>query len=132
MMSALSLPARDKVLHLVREVSYDEAVPAVELSPSAGASPRMLTTIGQIGAFLQPIDNISSDQIRATVNYVNPVGLAGWVRDTLGDDELGEALALIAADGRAYGLQVHDLKRVIVERLEQYEQVLQAEKVDPN
>jgi len=123
-MSVLSIPTLRQACRILREVDYTEALPATEMSPTAGQSPRKLRTLATIEAFLQPIDDVDPENRKASVHYVNPVGLAQWVREVLGDPELGQALGTVATDGRAFGEQLHDLKRVIAERLAQSAQVM--------
>lgn len=119
-MSAFSVPTAEQAAHVTREVEFADAVPAAQLSATAGQTPVRINSLPMLAAFLQPIDEVTYETIHATVNYVNPIGLSEWVRDTLGDAELGEALAAIAADGRAFGFQVRDIKPLVVERLTQY------------
>ena len=99
-MSELTQPTREQAEHWMREVTYQEAAVGAELSATAGQSPRRLTCVGMVGAFLQPIDHVSIETLHDTINYVNPVGLAEWVSGTIGDAELGAALLEIANEAR--------------------------------
>lgn len=123
-MSTLSSPSPDLAAHCLRQVCFSDGLPAAQLSPTAGQSPRRLATLRTVELFLQPIDAKDPGNAKDTVNFVNPVGLAEWVRETLGDQELAEALSRIASSGRAYGFLVPELKNVISERLGQYEKAL--------
>ena len=114
----------EQARHFTRVVELTEAAYGAELSATAGQSPRRLTSLPMLEAFLKPFDEVTYENLHDTVNYVNPVGLAEWVRDTIGDAELGEALAEIADDGRAFGFQVRDIKPLIRERLLQYAEAL--------
>jgi hypothetical protein len=96
------------------------------MSPTAGHTPWRLTSLPMVYEFLHPVEDVDPENRKASVHFINPAGLAGWVRETVGDAALGDALAAVAADGRAYGLQVLDLKRIVGERLEQYGFVLRA------
>jgi len=118
-MSAFSIPTEDLARHLSRVVEYAQALPAAQLSATAGQTPVKITSLPMLSTFLRPIEESSPGDIHATVHYVNPIGLSTWVRDILGDTELGEALAMIAADGRAFGFQVRDIKPLVVERVTQ-------------
>lgn len=123
-MSALGTPSAELAARCLRQVSFSDGLPAAQISPTAGQSPRSLATLRTVELFLQPIDEKDPGNVKDTVNFVNPVGLAEWVRDTLGDRELGEELHRIAKNGRAYGFLVPELKSVIAERLSQYEAAL--------
>lgn len=128
-MATFTAPTREQAEYLSREVDFDDAAVGGVLTATAGQSPRSLGSLATVESFLQPIDESSQENMHVNITYINPVGLAGWVRDTIGDTELGNALAAIAADGRAYGFQVRDIKPLIAERLAQYEGVLNAAEV---
>jgi len=123
-MGTFSAPTAEQARQFGRVVEYAEAIPGAQLSATVGQTPRKLNGLYMVGAFLQPIDELTSADIHATVNFINPSGLAGWVRETIGDEELGAALSTIAGDGRAFGFQVRDIKPLITERLAQYDEAL--------
>ncbi len=128
-MTTFTMPTGKQAEYFSREVDFDDAAVGGVLTATAGQSPRSLGSLAMVESFLQPIEESSHENLHVNITYINPVGLAGWVRDTIGDVELGDALASIAADGRAYGSQVRDIKPLIAERLVQYEAVLRVTEV---
>ncbi len=123
-MTMFTTPTREQVEHWTRIVDYGDAAIGAQLSATAGQSPRRLMSLPMATEFLSPIDEVTHENLHDTINFVNPIGLAEWVRDTIGDVALGDALAAIAADGRAFGFQVRDIKPLMVERLTQYAAVM--------
>ena len=126
-MTTFNVPTLRQACRTMREVEYLHAIPAVEMSPTAGHGPRKLRTLTTIEAFLEPIEDVDPENRKASVHYVNPIGLASWTREILGDFELADALMRVAEDGRAYGEQVHDLKRLIAERISQCQAAMRDE-----
>lgn len=116
-------PTLEEVTEYTRVVEFADAAIGGELSATAGQGPRRLTSLMMVAAFLKPVGETSEYNLHDTINYINPTGLAKWVRDTIGDVELGEAMLEIAQDGRAFGFQVHDLRSVLHKRLTQYQDV---------
>lgn len=126
-MSTLPAPTRDEALNWSRAVELQDAAMGACLTATAGQSPRHLTSIIMIESFLNPIDEVSYENLHDTINYVNPRGLAQWVGRTIGDTALSEALTLIAEDERAYGYQVRDIKPLLGARLKQYAEAISGE-----
>lgn len=126
-MSALSAPTSAQAEHWVRDVGPLDALRAAEYIPTAGPSPRRLSCLAHIAAFLTPIDDIEPSMIRATINYVAPQSLAEWTREVIGDTELAGHMDRVIASGRAYGLLIQPLKDLVVERLSQCTEVLRPE-----
>lgn len=123
-MSPLPAPTRQEAEHFAREFGYLEALLGAQVSATAGTTPIHITSVPMAEAFLQPIDDIASGDIHATINYIHPPKLAAWVRGSVGDMDLADALDPIASDGRAFGYLVRDIKPVLAARVEQYAEAL--------
>lgn len=126
-MSALSAPTPAQASHWVRDVGPLDALRAAEYIPTAGPSPRRLSCLAHVAAFLTPIDDIEPSMIRATINYVAPQPLAEWTREVIGDTELAAQMEQVIASGRAYGLLIEPLRDLVIERLQQCTEVLRPE-----
>ena len=120
-------PTHEQALHWIRAVELADAAMGACLTATAGQSPRLLTSVIMVESFLNPIDEVTYENLHDTVNYVNPIGLAQWTRDTIGDTALADALAEIAEDGRAFGFQVRDIKPLLGGRLKQYARACSAD-----
>lgn len=123
-MAALSTPTRRQAQHWVREVGLLDTLRAAEFTPTAGPSPRRLSCLAHVAAFLVPIDDIDPTMIKATINYVAPQALAAWTREAIGDAELAAAMEEVIASGKAYGFLVPPLRELVVERLAQCTELL--------
>jgi hypothetical protein len=124
-------PTKEQATHWMRAVDLPDAAIGACLTATAGQSPRHLTSLIMIEAFLNPIDEVTYDNLHDTINYVNPRGLAQWIRNTISDSDLADAVAKIAEDDRAYGFQIRDIKPLIGERLKQYAHACSAEPEQP-
>jgi hypothetical protein len=111
---------------LLRHVEPTEALEAGILTPMAGTRPVRLFGIEEAERFLILHDGktVALGGAWATVNYVDPMHLATWIGEVLGDAELSAAVQEIASTRKAYGFLVPDLKSVIAARIEDSKQVL--------
>lgn len=119
-MSALTTPTREQAESCVRVFGYLDALLGAQLSATAGQTPIRITSLPMAASFLSPIDEVDAEDLHTTINFINPLKLAGWVRTTIGDIDLADELDAIASDGRAFGYQVRDIKPLLIERLGQY------------
>lgn len=123
LLDTLNVEAAEK---LMRHLEPQEALEAGVMTPMAGTRPVRLFSLEEAQSFLIVYDKsaVDFDGTWATINYVDPVHLARWIGDVLGDEVLAEALLEIASSRKAYGFLVPDLKNLIASRLEQARQVL--------
>jgi len=112
--------------NLLRHVDADDALEAGILTPMAGTRPIRLFGIEETERFLILHDGktVALGGAWATVNYVDPMQLATWIGDVLGDRELSSSVREIAATRRPYGFLVPELKSRIAARIGQAKQVL--------
>lgn len=125
MMTALKTPTRSDASHFSRAV--EARLPVAQLLASAGSVPLSLGSVAEVEAFLVPTTagETLSRGMSGRVNYLDPHMLVRWVRETIGDVELASGLGAITADGRAFGLMVPELKRLLGQRVAQYRAALE-------
>ncbi len=123
LLTALDTEAAEKLL---RHVEPTVALEAGILTPMAGTRPIRLFSLEEAESFLVVHDGSATSVGGqwATVNYVDPVHLATWIGDVLGDHELADGLQEIASSRKPYGFLVPDLKSMIASRIDQAKQVL--------
>ncbi len=123
LLATLDTKMAEKIL---RRVEATEALEAGILTPMAGTRPVRLFSLEQAERFLVLHDGkqVALGGAWATVNYVDPIHLATWVGEVLGDAELSAALDTIASTRKAYGYLVPELKELIASRIDQAKQAL--------
>ncbi len=123
LLSAMDVKAAEK---LMRHLGQQEALEAGVMTPMAGTRPVRLFSLAEAQSFLIVYEKnaVDSNGTWATINYVDPMHLARWIGDVLGDEALADALREIASSRKAYGFLVPDLKALIASRIEQARQVL--------
>jgi len=126
-MMALTPVGRDEALRFTRFIESDEQrLPGAQLAAGSGGRIVAFGSLTEVEAFLVPItpDEIFASGMGGKINHLDPPSLALWVRDTIGDSELADALDGVVDSGRAFGLLVPDMKNLLAERLAQCEAVL--------
>jgi len=110
----------------MRHVAPTEALEAGILTPMAGTRPIRLFSLEEAERFLIIHDGsaIALGGAWATVNYVDPAHLATWVGDVLGDRDLGDELAKLAATREPFGFIVPRMKSLIAARIEEADKVM--------
>lgn len=123
LLSTMDVAAAEK---LMRHLEPLEALEAGVMTPMAGTRPVRLFSLEEAQSFLIVYDKSAVDfnGSWATINYVDPVQLARWIGETLGDTVLADGLLEIASSRKAYGFLVPDLKNLIASRIEQAKRVL--------
>ncbi len=123
LLATLDTKMAEKIL---RRVEATEALEAGILTPMAGTRPVRLFSLEQAERFLVLHDGkqVALGGAWATVNYVDPIHLAKWVGEVLGDAELSAALDTIASTRKAYGYLVPELKELIASRINEAKQAL--------
>lgn len=123
---SLTTPSRAIARRLLEKVPADKALGATIMAPRRGAQGVSLPSLEAVESFLEDrsFGEIQSFGFDVDINYVDLTGLAVWLREVLGDEELAEAAAVIALDDRAFGLAVSDVKRLLAERIDQCREVL--------
>jgi hypothetical protein len=125
-MSASATVSRDDAVRFTRVLEPDEQLNGVKMVPMAGNALMTIGSLAEAEAFLKPIspEEAAAMTTSMRIYYVDPGVLSSWVRDTIGDAELAARLDEVIATGRAYGLLVPDMKRLIAERLAECRAVL--------
>jgi hypothetical protein len=121
---ALKAVGRDQALHITRVLgSTGEHLPGGQLSAGQGSHRVGLPSLADVEAFLVPLtaEEILSAGMGGRLNYLEPATLASWVRDIIGDPDLADALDVLVASDRAFGLLVPEMKELLAERLAQCE-----------
>lgn len=122
--NALPLPSEDQVRHWSRFLPLDESAVGVLFSRCGGAQPKHLRSFPDSVEFLKPISPYVAYQVHGEVNLIGVEYYAGWIRDTVGDTDLAEALRPYAEKETVTGRQLSNIRPIIRARLNQYKEVL--------
>jgi hypothetical protein len=124
----------EQATKLLRHVEPTEALEAGILTPMAGTRAIRLFSLEEAERFLIIHDGsaLAEGGAWATVNYVDPIHLAKWVGEVLGDQQLSAELATLAASREPFGFLVPELKSLIAARIEQCKKVLGIVEVTAN
>ena len=111
---------------VMRHVASTQALEAGILTPMAGTRPIRLFSLDEAERFLIIHDGaaVAEGGAWATVNYVDPVRLAAWIGEVLGDVELSSALHELASSRKPFGFLVPEMKSMIAARVAQCNDVL--------
>lgn len=125
-MSVLSAINQDEAVRYSRLVGPDETLFALRMAPMSGNTPVDIPSVEALQAFLVVVtpEEAARLDMSLRINYTDPKAAASWVREIIGDADLADALDEVVASGKAFGLLVPDIKRVLAERLEQYWEAL--------
>lgn len=104
--NALPLPSEDQVRHWSRFLPLDESAVGVLFSRCGGAQPKHLRSFPDSVEFLKPISPYVAYQVHGEVNLIGVEYYAGWIRDTVGDTDLAEALRPYAEKETVTGRQL--------------------------
>lgn len=117
---------QDDAVRFTRVLEPHEELNVVKMVPMAGNTLMTIRSLAGAEVFLKPIsaEEAAGMSTNMRIHYVDPGVLASWVRDTIGDAELAARLGDVIATGRAYGLLVPEMKRLIAERLTECRTVL--------
>ncbi len=117
---ALPLPNENQVRHWSRFLPLDESAVGVLFSRCGGAQPKHLRSFPDSVEFLKPISPYVAYQVHGEVNLIGVEYYADWIRDTVGDTDLAEALRPYAEKETVTGRQLSNIRPIIRARLNQY------------
>ncbi|MBN2247703.1 MAG: hypothetical protein JW733_03300 [Coriobacteriia bacterium] len=123
----LSTPKADQARHFTRVVDSTQAFVATIMSPSAGARVAHLYSLEMVDRFLEAhtIEDFQAVGLRLDIHYADFVFLADWFEEVIGDAELATAIREVHVTGEAFGVLVPRVKRLLRERQQQCEEVLE-------
>jgi len=73
------------------DLGYDEKVEVIELDPYSGGSSQNLYSFKELVDFLD-VDMKCLTEMRGFIHYIDPDQLCQWLENTLGDNELANAV----------------------------------------
>lgn len=119
----LPLPTAEQARYWSRELPFDQQAVGVEFTRCGGAQPVNLASFPLSVDFLKPMSPFVAWQTHGTANYIGVSYYADWIRDTVGDTELADAIAPYGATDEVMGIQLDQIRPMIRVRLKQYQQV---------
>lgn len=123
------LPTPELVEHAMRELGYEDRLVGYKMTPSAGNAATDLYNLSQAVLFLvgTPWDApMLSPGFKGALNWVDVSRLVSWLRQTVGDRELADAIAEQAIDLTSYKAQSDVIVSLVSERMLQYQDVMKA------
>ncbi len=128
-MVELSEPTIELAARLLSQVSYNESLAAVVMSPTAGdteyAVQNLKKAIGLM--YVRDIDNLAdlfSMRGQPAIGYIDLDALKKWVAKAFGDEELAQAIGDVLAQSDSYIERIEPIKELLLHRLQQCEEVL--------
>ena len=121
---ALPLPSKDQVRYWSRFLPLEESAVGVLFSRCGGAQPKHLRSFPDSVEFLKPISPYVAYLVHGEVNLIGVEYYADWIRGTVGDADLAEALRPYAEKETVTGRQLSNIRPIIRARLNQYKEVL--------
>lgn len=116
-------PTKEEVRHFSRVLSLKEAAVGVEFSRCGGTQPQHLLSFPDSVAFLEPISPYVAWQVHGSAHMIGGAYYADWIRNTVGDEVLADALQPFVETDEAIGKQLAHIRPIIRVRLKQYKQV---------
>ena len=113
----------------MRELDYQERLVGYKMTPSAGNSAADLYSLPMAVLFLvgTPWDApMLSPGFKGALNWVDVARLVEWLRDTVGDTDLAEAISEQAIGLPSYKAQSEVHRSLVSERMLQYQEVTKA------
>lgn len=127
-MEQLTALSREDALRFTRTVDFTDRLQGGILTPMAGSRPVKLSSLRELMDFLVVQEDVSALLVQAPlskVHYVEPGTIVRWVRDSIGDVELADALDQVAATRRPFGFLVPEMKALIEQRLAACDELLE-------
>ncbi len=126
---AFAPPSAELIEHAMRELDYQERLVGYKMTPSAGNAATDLYNLPQAVLFLvgTPWDApMLSPGFKGALNWVDVARLVAWLRDTVGDADLADAIAEQALELPSYKAQSDVIVSLVSERMLQYQDVTKA------
>lgn len=109
----------------MRQVDYDHHIVGLKMAAMGGANPSALYSLEDVAEFIHVDDyETALRDNHATVGYIDPMALASWIEDVLGDADLAAAIREVAGDGAVYGSIAPEIKDLILQRAGQLREAL--------
>jgi len=90
----LSSPSIETAEKINAELGYDEKIEVMELDPYSGGSNQFLYSFKELVDFLD-VDLRCLTEMRGFMRFIEPDELCRWIDNTLGDNELADAIRAI-------------------------------------
>lgn len=128
LITRFSEPSAEDVEHWLRELEYDDRFVGHKMSASAGSSATNMYGLKDAVVFLVGTkwDQVDPDAHKVIVNWIDVKRLVAWLRESVGDVELAEAIAAEVLPLKNYKAQNDAIAVLLIERMAQYRAVLQA------
>lgn len=125
-------PTLEQVEHAFRELQWTERLVGHTMGASTGNMPIDMCGLKDAVVFLVGTswDRINVESHKANLNWVDVERLITWLRDTVGDAELAEAIETEALPLGNYREQNQAIAELVVQRMLQYEAVLHPDEAD--
>lgn len=113
-------PTAAQAVHWSRILPAEEHLGGVSFSRCGGAQVQPIVSFPDSVNFLQPMSPHVAWQTHGAAHYVAASDYVAWLRDTVGDTVLADAIAPFAETDEAPGKQLAKIRPVIRVRLKQY------------
>lgn len=117
----------ERALKITATVAPRSELDAGIMSPMAGIGPVKLESLVALERFLKPITEaqVRDGGPQVKIHHVDPDTMINWVRETIGDPELADALHGVLATGEVYGKLVPQFKQLVADRLAECTELLE-------
>lgn len=119
----LPAPTPEEVRYYSRVLPFEEQAVGVEFTRCGGAQPVNLASFPLSVEFLKPMSPYIAWQTHGAANYIGVSYYAEWIRNTVGDSVLADAIAPYGETDEAMGVQLDRIRPLIRVRLKQYRQI---------
>lgn len=118
----MSPPTAEEVEYFSRRLDLEHAAVGVEFSRCGGTQPQHIMSFPDSVAFLEPISPYVAWQVHGSAHLIGGSYYENWIRNTVGDRVLADALKPYTENDDAMGKQLASIRPIIRVRLKQYKQ----------
>lgn len=129
--AGLDAPTGDESRHILRLLKWGEHFVATDISPAIGANDIYLYSLEEAARFLRlgkrGIGLTTGSKRRSSISWVQLSRFVAWIRDTVGDFVLADAIERATEDAHCYRDEAMAFGRLIDIRISQLRAIIDEE-----
>ncbi|MBN2821602.1 MAG: hypothetical protein JXR33_00220 [Coriobacteriia bacterium] len=122
-------PTLDEVVQWIRELEYGQRFVGHAMTPTAGNSVKDIYSMRDLAIFVLGTSwdaPMLADGFKGALNWMDAAKLAAWVRETVGDVELADAIERETSGLETFRDQSMAIAELVKARMVQYDAVYRA------